>query len=89
MFTCKTRVNMYSAIQTVQYGPISVGLAYSSGLAPLKMYRELQRDMGTSHCSYCTVHVFTHVLQVNVFLVCSDETHANFTLLHMLGLAVG
>ncbi len=27
--------------------------------------------------------MFTHVLQVNVFLACSDEARTNFTLLHI------
>ncbi len=59
--------------------------------APLKMYRELQRNniMGPYRAVHIALYVFTHVLQVNVFLVCSDETHSNFTLLHMSGLAVG
>ncbi len=34
---------------------------------------------------HCT---FTNVLQVNIFLACSDETHTNVTLLHMSGFAV-
>ncbi len=49
------------------------------------MYRELQRDMGPYH----TVHVYTCFTSKHVFLVCSDETHADFTVLHMSGLAVG
>ncbi len=53
------------------------------------MYGELQRDMGP----YCTVHIalymFTRFTSKHVFLVCTDETHTNFTLLHMSGLAVG
>ncbi len=50
------------------------------------MYRELKRDMGPYRAIHIALYVFTHVLQVNVFLVCSDET---FTLLHLSGLAVG
>ncbi len=87
MFTCKTCVNMYSAIRTARYGPISrcSSLYIYNGASP-ELY-----DKG----KYCTVHIalymFTHVLQVNmhVFLACSDETHTNFTLVLMSGLAVG
>ncbi len=55
------------------------------------MYRELQRDMGAYRAVRIALYMFTHILQVNVFLVCSDEAHTNFTLLHvhMSGLAVG
>ncbi len=63
-------------------------LSYSSGLAPLKMYRELQCDMGPYRTVCTALYMFTHVLQVNMFLVCTDETHTNFTMLHMSGLAV-
>ncbi len=52
------------------------------------MYRELQRNMGPYRTVHIALHMFTHILQVNVFLVCSDETHTNFTLLHMSSLAV-
>ncbi len=41
------------------------------------------------HCSYRAVHVYTCLTSKHVFLVCSDETHTTFTLLHMSGLAVG
>ncbi len=58
-------------------------LSYSYGLAPLKMYRELQRDMGPYRTVRIALYMFTYVSQVNVFLVCSDETHANFTLLYI------
>ncbi len=64
-------------------------LSYKSGIAPLRMYRELQCDMGPYRTVHITLYVFTHVLQVNVFLVCSDETHTTFTLLRMSGFAVG
>ncbi len=57
-----------------------MSLSYSSGLAPLKMYRELQRDMGPYRTVHIALYMFTYILQVNVFLVCSDETHTNFTL---------
>ncbi len=57
-------------------------LSYSSGLAPLEMYGELQRDMGPHR----TVHVYT---SKHVFLPCTDETNTKFTWLHMSGLAVG
>ncbi len=40
-------------------------LSYSSGLAPLKMYRELQRDMGPYRTVHIALYAFTHVLQVN------------------------
>ncbi len=55
----------------------------------IKMYRELQRDMGPYRAVGIALYMFTHILQVNVFLACSDETRTNFTLLHMSGLAVG
>ncbi len=41
-------------------------LSYSSGLAPLKMYRELQRDMGPYRTVHIALYVFTHVSQVNM-----------------------
>ncbi len=49
------------------------------------MYRELQHNVGP----YRTAHVYTCFTSKHVFLVCSDETHTNFTMLHMSGLAVG
>ncbi len=55
------------------------------------MYGELQRDMGPYRTVSIALYMFTHVLQVNmyVFLACTDKTHTNFTLLHMSGIAVG
>ncbi len=48
------------------------------------VWRVTARYMG-----HITLYMFTHILQVNVFLACSDVTHANFTLLHMSGLGIG
>ncbi len=53
----------------------------------MKMYGELQRDMG-SHFWYCTVQVYTCLTSKRAFCVFS-ETHTNSTLLHMSRLAVG
>ncbi len=38
-------------------------------------------DMGPYHTVRIALYMFTHVL--HVFLVCTDETHTHFTLLHM------
>ncbi len=55
------------------------------------MYRATVRYVAISHCSYRTTRVYTCFTSNMCFLLCSDETHANFTLLHtcMSGLAVG
>ncbi len=47
------------------------------------MYGELQRDMGPYRAVCIALYMFTHVLQVNVFLACTDKTHTNFTLSHV------
>ncbi len=62
-------------------------LSYSSGLAPLKMYGELQCDMG--HVALFVLHCTSLCMRKHVFLACSDETHTNFTLLYLSGLSVG
>ncbi len=51
-------------------------LINSHGLIPIKMFGKLQRNMGPYH----TVYVYTCFASKHVFLVCSDETHTNFTL---------
>ncbi len=63
-------------------------LSYSSGLAPLKMYRELQRDMGLDRTVRIALYVFTRFTSKRVF-VCSDERHTTVTMLNLSGLAVG
>ncbi len=50
------------------------------------MYREIQRDIGLYRTVRIALYMFTQLLQVYVFLVCTDQT---YTLLHMSGLAVG
>ncbi len=58
-------------------------LSYSSGPAPLKMYRELQHDMGPYRTVRIALYMFT---QVNMYV---QTRHTYFTLLRVSGLAVG
>ncbi len=72
----ETHTNLHCYIcQVLLYD--NIYLSYSSGLAPLKMYRELQRDMGPYRAVRIALYMFTHILQVNM---CSDEIHTSFTL---------
>ncbi len=66
-----------------------INIIYPTALAPLKMYEELQRDMGPYRTVRIALYMFTRFTSKHVFLACSNETHTNFTLLHMSGLAVG
>ncbi len=38
---------------------------------------------------HIALFMFTNVLQVNVFLACTNKIHTNLTVLHMSTLAVG
>ncbi len=53
----------------------------------MKMYGDLQRNVGPYHTVRIALYLFTQVLQVDVFLARTDERH-KFTLLHMSGRAV-
>ncbi len=46
------------------------------------MYRELQRDSGPYRTVRIALHMFTRFTSKHVFLVCTDEAHTNFTMLH-------